>query len=153
IDSSYNASRETMIGSLRLLKTIAGKRQKIAVLGDMRELGSQTEKEHLAVAKTILETADRAVLVGPLMRKFALHYLEKHDFPARWFPASGQAAKSLLEVSQTSILRGGEILLIKGSQNTIFPEIIVEALLSNKEDVNKLCRRGKFWDKKRKLYI
>ncbi|KKU06592.1 MAG: UDP-N-acetylmuramoyl-tripeptide-D-alanyl-D-alanine ligase [Candidatus Magasanikbacteria bacterium GW2011_GWA2_45_39] len=155
IDSSYNASRETMIGSLRLLKTVPGKRRKIAVLGDMRELGNQAEKEHLAVAKTILETADQAVLVGPLMRKFVFPYLENHGFQTQWFPTAGYAAKFLLESSPRrggANLQDGEVILVKGSQNTIFPEIIVEALLSNKEDIEKLCRRGKFWDRQRRPF-
>ena len=147
IDSSYNASRETMVGSLKLLRTIAGKRRKTAVLGDMRELGSQAEKEHMSVAKTILETADQAVLGGTLMGKFVLPYLEKHSFQTQWFPTAGHAARFL-----TANLGGGEVILVKGSQNTIFLEIVVEALLSNKEDVKNLCRRGKFWDKQRLPY-
>lgn len=158
IDSSYNASGETVQGSLNLLKTAAGKRRKIAVLGDMRELGNQAEKEHLAAAKTILETADQVVLVGPLMKQYALPSLLKFGKPVNWFLTAGEAVRFLSEGSHPSdgkdaILRGGAVILVKGSQNTIFLEIVVEALLSNKADKEKLCRRGKFWDRQRKPYI
>lgn len=157
IDSSYNASRETMIGSLQLLKAISGKRKTLAILGDMRELGAQTKREHELVAEEVLKSADRGILVGPLMKQYILPILEKERMPVNWFQTAGEAARSLLEVSQTSSkkgvrLQGGEIILVKGSQNTIFLEIVVEALLKNSDDVSKLCRRGAFWDKQRISY-
>lgn len=157
IDSSYNASRKPMIGSLRLLREIAGERKKIAILGDMRELGTQSRKEHERVADELLKTVDQAILVGTLMKKFVLPILRKHHKPVEWFLTAGEAARFLLEVSQTSSkkfakLRGGEVILVKGSQNTIFLEIVVEALLAHPADVNKLCRRGSFWDQQRKPY-
>jgi len=44
------------------------------------------------------------------------------------------------------------LILVKGSQNTIFLEIVVEQILQNKDDTKLLCRRGKFWNSKRKPY-
>ena len=135
-----------MIGSLELLKRIAGSGKRIAILGDMRELGNLAKPEHEAVARVAAETLDQAILVGPLMKQYVLPIFEK-KIPVHWFPTAGGAARFLLEVSQTS-----NLILVKGSQNTIFLEIVVEALLADKRDVSKLCRRGAFWDKKRKAY-
>lgn len=148
IDSSYNSSRGPTIGSLKLMKQIAGKRKVIAVLGDMRELGNQAEAEHEAVANTAAETSDQVILIGSLTRKYMLPILSSNStVPAKWFPTAGKAA---VHLQQT--LQGGELLLVKGSQNAIFLEIIVEALLADKSDTVKLCRRGAFWDKQRTLY-
>ena len=131
----------------------------IGVLGDMRELGSQAEKEHQAVAEVAMTILDQTILVGPLMKKYALPIFKQSKSPVEWFLTAGGAANYLLEGShpsnnhnQDAILQGNEIILVKGSQNTIFLEIVVEALLKNKSDVVNLCRRGKFWDKKRRPY-
>lgn len=172
IDSSYNASSVTMIESLKLLKTISDeqktinnkqkaiskKRQTLAVLGDMRELGNQAKMEHELVAKELLKSADSTILVGPLMKQYVLPLLETAHHSVQWFQTAGEASRYLLEVYETSSkkiswLKGGENVLVKGSQNTIFLEIVVEALLKNKSDVAQLCRRGAFWDKQRSAYI
>ena len=147
IDSSYNASGKTMKGSLEMLKDIGGNRIKIAVLGDMRELGSQAEIEHKKVAETAIKSADKIVLVGPLVRQYSLPVIQQSKLPVDWFSTAGEAANYL-----TKNLSDNEIVLVKGSQNTIFLEIVVEALLKNKSDVENLCRRGKFWDKIRLRY-
>ncbi len=168
IDSSYNASGKTMKGSLEMLKNIGGNRIKIAVLGDMRELGSQAEIEHKKVAESAIKSADKIILVGPQMEQYALPITKKSKIPVEWFATAGQA-KVFLEGSsrgarscsaghpfmfgEGKFIAGGEIILIKGSQNTIFLEIVVEALLKNKSDVENLCRRGKFWDKIRLPFI
>jgi UDP-N-acetylmuramoyl-tripeptide--D-alanyl-D-alanine ligase len=155
IDSSYNASGETMLGSLEMLQHIGKNKIKIAVLGDMRELGLQAESEHKKVAETAIKSADKIVLVGPLMKQFALPVIKKSKLPVEWFATAGESAKFLLQGSHPStsnFLTGGEIILVKGSQNTIFLEIVVEALLKNKPDVENLCRRGPFWDKTRRPY-
>ena len=48
---------------------------------------------------------------------------------------------------------GGEAILFKGSQNTIFLEKAVGQFLANpNRDAPLLCRRGKFWDKIREKY-
>lgn len=154
IDSSYNASGETVLGSLKMLRQIGKNKIKIAILGDMRELGSQAEIEHKKVAEMAIKSADKIMLVGPLMRQFALPVIRKSELPVEWFVTAGQA-RDLLQGCDPSVpefLTGGEIILVKGSQNTIFLEIAVEALLKNKSDVENLCRRGEFWDKERKPF-
>lgn len=147
IDSSYNASGETMLGSLKMLQNIGKNKIKIAVLGDMRELGSQAEAEHLKVAGAAVKIADKIILIGPLMKQYAIPLTKQSKIPVNWFPTAGETASYLMEN-----LSGNEIILVKGSQNTIFLEIVVEALLKNKSDVENLCRRGKFWDKKRQPF-
>lgn len=148
IDSSYNASKFTMLEALRTLKEIKGKK-KIAVLGDMRELGEETEFAHREVAKKATESADIIITVGPLMGKYFIPEITKLGFPKDkifFFENSNKVGEWI----KNSILKGGEVILVKGSQNTIFLERIVEVLMENPQDADKLlCRRGKFWDQER----
>lgn len=147
IDSSYSSSRGPVIGSLELLKKIAENKIKIAILGDMRELGRQAKIEHETVAKKIMETTDKVILVGPLMKKYILPILEQNNFWGKWFITAGEAAAYI-----KNNLPKNSVILIKGSQNTIFLEIVVETLLADKNDIQKLCRRGKFWDRQRTVF-
>jgi len=66
IDSSYNASRETMIGSLRLLKTVPGKRRKIAVLGDMSLGGTIVQVRNLAESMQVAFDAGAKRILLPM---------------------------------------------------------------------------------------
>jgi len=151
IDSSYNASPKAMLAMLDLLQKQSRKleQKKIAVLGDMRELGKLAAEKHRQIARRAAATADEIILVGPLMKKFALPILQKLKRPVFWYLTAGQAAKFLKKH-----LQGGELILVKGSQNTIFLEIIVETLMIDKNQAGSLlCRRGRFWEEKRKLYL
>ena len=152
IDSSYNASTTSTLGALKLLAQLKNKKGKSAkkrnivfVFGDMRELGSQAKKEHQQVAKKLLTVVNKLVLIGPLTKKYVLA-LTTDKIPTQWFANSWQAAGWLKKN-----LKGEEIILVKGSQNTIFTEIVVENLLFNKKDRAELCRRGKFWDRQKQL--
>lgn len=144
LDSSYNASLMPMLDALELLKTVGKKRRKVATLGDMRELGTQSRNEHEQVAKQIQKTADFAILIGPQMGKYVVPILDAGNFPNRYFPTAQLAKYEIPNMIQLK-----DIILVKGSQNTLFLEQIVEVLLKNPQDSEKLCRRGKFWDKKR----
>jgi len=149
IDSSYNASRRSVLGALEMLNRLGQRtgRNRIFVFGDMRELGNEAKREHRLVAKEIIFSADRLVLIGPLTKKW-IWPLVKDKLQAQWFPNSFQAADWL-----KNHLAGREIILVKGSQNTIFTEIVTEALLADKNEAIKLCRRGKFWHKQRQRYV
>ena len=143
IDSSYNASKISTLGALDLLNKIGSKRKRIFVFGDMRELGSQAKIEHEQIAKKILKTVDRLVLIGFLTKKYVLPVVSS-KIPVKWFKNSWLAGDWLKKN-----INGEEIILVKGSQNTIFTEIVVKKLLVNKKDKTRLCRRGKFWDRQR----
>ena len=48
------------------------------------------------------------------------------------------------------LLKEGDVVLLKASQNTLFFEIVAELLLAHVEDVSLLCRRQPVWEAKRK---
>lgn len=145
IDSSYNnATLPPILDILDLLKKVSGKRRKVAILGDMRELGSLSAKIHKIVADKILKTCDLAILIGPQMKEYAAPVLAKNKFDFLSFETFSEAKEPILDS-----VREKDVILIKGSQNTLFLERVVEILLKNSTDKVKLCRRGEFWDKKR----
>ncbi len=143
IDSSYNSSPLPLSDMLDFLKTCDAKR-KIAILGDMRELGTLSKKLHEEAASKILSTAGAAILIGPLMKEYAYPILKKNKFKVKSFDNFTQA-KDYIQDS----IEEGDLVFVKGSQNTLFLERAVEMLLKNPKDKDKLCRRGEFWDKKR----
>lgn len=145
IDSSYNnATLAPVIDLLDFLKKSAGKRKKVIVLGDMRELGVVSKDYHEKVAHKLLTTTDLVFLIGPLSQKFIKPILirKKHKFYS--FNTFSEAKESI-----KSNIEKGDIILVKSSQNTLFLERVVEMLLKNPSDIKNLARRGRFWDKKR----
>lgn len=144
IDSSYNASPATMLEALKNLKNLSARKHKIAVLGDMRELGQSDKLAHKKLADWVATYADEAILFGELTKLYTLPVLAAKKFPVTHFSSM---AKLVSHLQLT--LHPGSYILVKGSQNTIFLERAVEAILKNPQDAARLCRRGKYWDKLR----
>lgn len=141
IDDTYNASPVAMHAAIEVLAEIKGKR-KVAVLGDMLELGKMTEEAHFEIGQMIAPVADLLVVVGPRSKsiaegakskKFAEKKIERFD-------NSKQAAIFL-----KGAIQAGDIVLLKGSQG-IRLERAVEAIMAYPEDKTKvLCRQEKEW--------
>lgn len=66
LDESYNASSASVRASLAVLKLIPAQRR-VAVLGDMLELGDAGVREHTGLVAAIVENADLLFTCGPLM--------------------------------------------------------------------------------------
>lgn len=145
IDSSYNnATLPPLLDILAFIKQISGKRRKVGIVGDMRELGSLSKENHEIVAKKIVETLDKVILIGPEMKRYAAPILDKAGFDFLAFDTFTQAKEAIF-----ASIQKGDIILVKGSQNTLFLERVVEMLLADKKNAAHLTRRGDFWDKKR----
>ena len=124
IDESYNANPASMAATLGVLGQQKAERR-IAVLGDMRELGGQSPGFHAALAGP-LEAAnvEFALLVGPEMKALAFELEGKIDF--EHVP---DAAAALDRLHQ--LIAPGDAILIKGS-NAIGLARVVDALASGK---------------------
>lgn len=145
VDSSYNnATLPPIMDILDLIQKVSGKRRKVAILGDMRELGNMSEKIHSEVAQKILETCDFAILIGPQMSEYVAPILKEKGFDYLSFQTFTDGREQIL-----LNIKEKDVILVKGSQNTLFLERAVEMLLKNNSDKAKLCRRGAFWDKRR----
>ena len=74
IDESYNANPASMAASLAMLKAtpVAEGGRRVAVLGDMLELGKHAEKLHAALVDLVIDAkADKVFLAGPEMKALA----------------------------------------------------------------------------------
>jgi UDP-N-acetylmuramoyl-tripeptide--D-alanyl-D-alanine ligase len=120
LDDTYNASPASMAAALDLLAEIPGRR--IAVLGDMAELGAASEEGHLAVGRRAAETADVIHTVGEQARLIARAAREHDHHEVHEWPSKETAAEVLL-----SDLRSDDVVLVKGSRAQAM-ETLVEAL-------------------------
>jgi UDP-N-acetylmuramoyl-tripeptide--D-alanyl-D-alanine ligase len=142
LDSSYNASAQPTIEALQLVHKLKPK-QGIALLGDMREIGLLSEQEHRKVADVCLETTKAVFLVGPMMKQYVLPFLQQHNHPVSWYPNALDAAQACERT-----LKVGDLVLIKGSQNTLFLESATKHLMRHKDKAHTLlCRQTPFWEK------
>lgn len=144
IDSSYNATPASAEAALNMYKLYPGK-IKWAIISDMVELGKEEEVEHKILAKLLAGCKlDKVILMGPRTLKYTLLTLK--EISPRLPVESFLTPKEVLDYLQNNI-HGGEILFFKGAR---FLEGIIEHLIKNKADINKLCRREKVWEKRRK---
>jgi UDP-N-acetylmuramyl pentapeptide synthase len=108
----------------------------------MRELGLSGKAAHKDLADWLQLCSDEVILCGKLTREYTLPVLESKKFKVHHFEKMSELARYL-----KSIVKPKSYVLVKGSQNHIFLERAVEAILESKDDVSELCRRGPYWDK------
>jgi len=120
INDSYNSNPSSLKAALRWLKLLEGKR-KIAVLGDMLELGIHGKKYHLQAGRMARDHCDLLVGVGDLARYFCegMGTRNAHHFSTR-----EEALRFLKE-----LVTPGDVLLVKGSR-LMKMEKIADALLA-----------------------
>lgn len=113
IDDSYNASPLSMREALKVLKELEAPGRKIAVLGDMLELGKRTIEAHESIGKLAAESADILITVG-LRGKFIAEAAENAGLPKNHvlsYDTYEEAAKEIQE-----IIKKGDLVLVKGSR-------------------------------------
>jgi UDP-N-acetylmuramoyl-tripeptide--D-alanyl-D-alanine ligase len=119
LDDTYNASPASTIAALNLLDELDGR--KIAVLGDMLELGNYEQEGHEKVGMRALDVADVIIAVGPRGRIIGETAL-RWGMPAdRVHIVEGNAEViALLEQMVTE----GDVILVKGSRGMQMEEIV-----------------------------
>ena len=102
------------------------KRRKVAVVGDMKELGAGSEQFHRAVGGCFAQAgADRLIAVGDLARFMAQGAKDAGLSQADYFPTLDEAKNAL-----SREVRAGATILVKASRSMAF-EKIVDYLLAN----------------------
>lgn len=125
IDESYNANPASMRAAIDLLgQTPVGlEGRRVAVLGDMLELGPQGEALHAGLAEALIAARiDRVFLAGPLMH--ALWKALPIDLQGAWAATSKELEAKLLPA-----IRAGDALMVKGSNGSRMGPV-VEAVKS-----------------------
>lgn len=156
LDGSYNASPEVVKESLKALHDVAKEadsvlkkgdkpHRRIAVLGNMNELGDDAKTLHELVGAEVKDSADVLITVGgnaKLIGEIALGkgMDEKSVF---YFNTSVEAAEFFKKK-----IEEGDIILVKGSQNNVRLEKFVKEIMARPEDAKKLLvRQEKVWEK------
>jgi UDP-N-acetylmuramoyl-tripeptide--D-alanyl-D-alanine ligase len=108
INDAYNANPPSMKAALLLLDSVAHHRQRVAVLGTMRELGAHSDRLHDEVARCAVQgKADIIVGIGdfmPAFERIALHnprILTAPDVPSAW-----ERLRPLLAADALLLLKG-----------------------------------------------
>ena len=120
LDDSYNANPDSMKAALRTLVELDAEGKRIAVLGEMRELGTESERGHREIGETaatlgvdqLITIGDAAELIAEGARTGGLDKV----LSAR---STGEAAKLLGEIAEP-----GDLVLIKGSRAARTEEVI-----------------------------
>ena len=120
LDDSYNANPDSMKAALRTLVELDTEGKRIAVLGEMRELGAESERSHREIGETaatlgveqLITIGDVAELIAEGARAGGLNKVSS----AR---STAEAARLLGEIAEP-----GDLVLIKGSRAARTEEVI-----------------------------
>lgn len=123
IDDCYNANPVSMKASIDLLNTANGR--KIAVLGDMFELGKDEARLHYEIGKYIADTkVDNVFLTGKLTKNILSGYVDEKQWSnnVNWFENIDELIYNLKQ-----FVKPGDTILVKASHSMHY-ENIVKAL-------------------------
>ncbi|MAF59603.1 MAG: UDP-N-acetylmuramoyl-tripeptide--D-alanyl-D-alanine ligase [Candidatus Pacebacteria bacterium] len=142
IDDSYNSSPVALTEALLALKRLETTGRKIAVLGDMMEIGVHTAEEHKKAGKQVAETADILLTVGMRSRHIAEGaqnngMSEKNIFQ---YDDSERAGKEL-----ELLLKEGDMILVKGSQSPRLEKTVLEVMKHPERREELLVRQDAEW--------
>ena len=144
IDDTYNSSLQSAESALRTLKSVSGKK-KYAVLGDMLELGAESEKDHKKAGKFVKEFGcDILITVGERSRDTAKS--AEGAGMARDFIFSFGNTEEAGKFLQERILEG-DVILVKGSQGMRMERIVKEIMAEPLKAPELLVRQGEGWMK------
>ena len=122
LNDAYNASPASTLAALKTLKSLSGHRRKIAVLGDMLELGDYAPKAHRNIGAALAENGvDILIAVGDLSRSIAEVARESGfaESAVQWYADSLEAGAALKK-----LVTGGDAVLVKGSRAMKMEEIV-----------------------------
>jgi len=141
LDDSYNASPMAVSAALETVKDMPAKR-KIAVLGDMLELGKYTIDAHKRIGGEAASVCEIVFTVGP-----------RAKFIAGGLRDKGFSNKNIFEFSTSDdvkkevekIIEPGDLILVKGSQGMRMERVVEEIMAHPEEKEKLLVRQDKKW--------
>jgi UDP-N-acetylmuramoyl-tripeptide--D-alanyl-D-alanine ligase len=147
IDSTYNANLGSMTALTNLFNAYPAEK-KWLVLGDMLEQGKFEKEEHEKLAEVVISlNPDKIILLGKLVSLYTYPKLATVTPKSNNVQTFGKL-KDVLDYLLNNI-QGKETILFKASQS-IMLDAVIEHLLQNKNDSDKLCRREQYWVLRRK---
>ena len=148
IDDSYNASPNSMNEALETLKRLKASR-KIAVLGDMLELGQYTMEAHSTIGEKVAKIADILITVG-IRGKFIAEMALKKGMNKKNVLSFNRLDEAGLELQK--IIKKGDLILVKASQGVRLEKIVKEVMAEPEKAEELLVRQNTEWLAKTGLY-
>lgn len=148
IDDSYNSSPEAVKSALSVLDEITGNKR-IAVLGNMNELGAESKSEHYGIGLSAARACDMLIVIG----KDAEIHTVAGAKAGGMNPDDIKIFKTPYEIGHflKRIVKKNDVILIKGSQNGVFVEEVSRILLDQGiKPENVLVRQTKAWRRKKR---
>lgn len=142
IDDTYNSSPVALNSALETLKSLKIKGRRIAVLGDMMELGKHSASAHKEAGVWAASACDILVAVGLRSRALAESAIDaglEEDMVLQ-FDNSVEAGQYLKE-----IIKEGDIVLVKGSQSMRMEKIVKEVMAEPERAAELLVRQDEEW--------
>ena len=118
INDTYNSNPSSAESALSILKSSEAKGRRIAILGDMLELGESTHQEHIELINKALDSADEIFLFGGNLDQACKNHSDKsnlHCFTNK---------DALIERLEKS-LKEGDLVLVKGSRGMRMEDVII----------------------------
>ena len=142
IDDTYNSSPIALESALVTLSELRGFSRKVAVLGDMLELGRHSVSAHEAAGNQAAKTADILITVGIRARGIAEAALN-----------SGMSEKNILQYEDSvtagrelqNLIQPGDVILIKGSQGICMERAVADIMAQPELAEEQLVRQSAVW--------
>lgn len=145
IDDTYNSSPTALEMALKSFTSISNQAQRrIAVLGNMLELGEESERSHLEIGQSLRNyNIDILVTIGERARSFASGAFKAgyDQDSVKSFTNSDQAGQYL-----KNLIKSGDYILAKGSQGARVERAIKPILAKPGEAEKLLVRQGQEWN-------
>lgn len=144
IDDTYNSSPAAALAALDTLASVRTPGRKIAILGDMLELGRYSSEQHRTVGERAAKSADLLITVGfraRLMKEAALDAGMRDEVIREYEQDEARRAGKELE----SIIKPGDVILVKGSQSMRMERAVEEIMAEPEKAAELLVRQEKEW--------
>lgn len=145
LDDTYNAAPLAMEKALESLRVLHASGRKIAVLGDMMELGSYTVEAHTAIGKLAAKTCDYLITAGQRAKCIADGALSQgmNKQYIKSFDTASEAGRYL-----ERIIKPGDLILIKGSQAARMERVVKEIMAHPEQAEKLLVRQEEAWKRR-----
>ncbi|OGL30863.1 hypothetical protein A3F37_00275 [Candidatus Saccharibacteria bacterium RIFCSPHIGHO2_12_FULL_41_12] len=145
VDDTYNSSPDAVVRAINYLASL-DMHNKIAVIGNMNEMGEMSSKLHYKVGAQVATRDFTEVLtIGVDANEHLATAIESSGQKVQRFDSPYAVGKYLAQkdLKDTAIL-------FKGSQNGVYLEEAIKYILANKDDKMNLVRQSKQWLNKKK---
>lgn len=142
IDDTYNSSPSALAEALSTLGEVIQKGRKIAVLGDMRELGKYSLSAHLEAGRLVAKVAEYLVTVGESGKLIARGALEEGFPEDRVFQFETSESAGL---KMQDLIQEGDMVLVKGSQGVRMEKVVLEIMAYPEKSKDLLVRQEDEW--------